>query len=109
MPFDHGEPRPVTVSKMYLKPAQRKELDFGHGGIFVMNAQACKGLEFDVVVLADIDEHSIVEDDDAVKRLFYVMVSRAREIVLLFMKDGERQGIERILPTDPSILVRKEL
>ena len=36
---------------------------FDEGGILVINAQACKGLEFDTVVLADIDEHYVRRND----------------------------------------------
>ena len=88
----------------------RAEVAFDEGGILVINAQACKGLEFDVVVLADIDEHYVRRSDpDVAKRLFYVMVARARERVFLFMKRGGRRDIERILPADRDVLRREEL
>ena len=89
---------------------ERSDVSFSEGGILVINAQACKGLEFDTVVLADIDEHYFRPDDpDATKRRFYVMVARARERVLMFMKRGGRRRIESILPTDHDILRREEL
>ena len=88
----------------------RTEVAFDEGGILVINAQACKGLEFDMVVLADIDEHLFRRSDpDVARRLFYVMVARARERVFLFMKRGGRGDIERILPADRDVLRRKEL
>lgn len=88
----------------------RTEVGFNEGGILVINAQACKGLEFDTVVLADIDEHYVRRDDlDVLKRLFYVMVARARERVFMFMKRGGRPDVERILPEDQNVLRRKEL
>ena len=83
---------------------------FDQGGILVINAQACKGLEFDTVVLADIDEHYHRRDDpDVARRLFYVMVARARDRVFMFMKRGGRNDIESMLPTDQEVLRRKEL
>ena len=88
----------------------RYPVRFDQGGILVVNAQACKGLEFDTVVLADIDEHYYRRDNpDVTKRLFYVMVARAKERVFMFMKRGGRKDIERILPTDHEVLRRKEL
>ena len=88
----------------------RPDLAFDEGGILVINAQTCKGLEFDTVVLADIDEHYVRRSDpDVAKRLFYVMVARARERVFMFMKRGERGEIEKILPPDQDVLRRKEL
>lgn len=90
--------------------AHRAEVAFDEGGILIINAQACKGLEFDTVVLADIDEHWINPSDlDAARRLFYVMVARARERVFMFMKRNGRRDVERILPTDEKLLRREEL
>ena len=108
--------RSVDVSPDSTRPtietfhgSHRPEVVFGEGGILVINAQACKGLEFDTVMLADIDEHWFnPQNPDAAKRLFYVMVARAIERVFLFMKQGEHP-IETILPTDRSILLREEL
>ena len=88
----------------------RAEVAFDEGGVLVVNAQACKGLEFDTAVLADIDEHYFRRGDPNVaKRLFYVMVARARERVFMFMKRGGRNDVERILPADRGVLRREEL
>ena len=48
-------------------------------------------------------------DPDLAKRLFYVMIARARERVFLFMKRGEGREIEKILPSDRNVLRRREL
>ena len=88
----------------------RAEVAFDEGGVLVINAQACKGLEFDTVVLADIDEHYFRRNDpDVARRLFYVMVARARERVFMFMKRNARNDVENILPADRDVLRRKEL
>jgi len=88
----------------------RPEVAFDEGGVLVINAQACKGLEFDTAILADIDEHYFLRDDpDTIKRLFYVMVARAKEQVFMFMKRGRGRAIETILPTDDNVLRREEL
>ena len=88
----------------------RAEVAFDEGGILAINVQACKGLEFDTVVLADIDEHFYRHGDpDVAKRRFYVMAARAREQVLIFMKRTGPKHIETILPTDQDVLRRKEL
>ncbi len=83
---------------------------FDRGGIVVLNAQSCKGLEFDTVVLADIHEHIINRNDqDAIKKLFYVMVSRARDQVFMLMKHDPHNLIHDILPEDESVLQRKSI
>ena len=99
-------PRPTVET---FHGDNRPEVAFDEG-ILVINAQACKGLEFDTVVLADIDEHFVrPSDPDVARRLFYVMVARAKEQVFLFMKRGRGGKIEKILPTDRDVLRRKEL
>ena len=61
-------------------------------------------------MLADIDKHIIRRDDpDRTKRLFYVMVARAREQVFLFMQKGASRAIEEILPRDIEVLQRRDL
>ena len=88
----------------------RPEIRFDRGGILVINAQACKGLEFDEVVCADIDEHFVnPEDLNAAKKLFYVMVARAREDLFLLKREGGNEAINRILPQDRSVLKRGRL
>ncbi len=100
---------PKATIKTYHR-GRRAEVSFDEGGVLVINAQACKGLEFDTVVLADIDEYWVPRaDPDITRRLFYVMVARAKERVLMFMKRDGRRDIERILPTDEKLLRRKEL
>ncbi len=110
------ELRSVEVQLDHPRPAirtchagERSAVDFDQGGILVINAQACKGLEFDAVILADIDEHYYQpRDPDAARRLFYVMVARARERVFMLMTRGGRTPIARILPAEADILRREE-
>lgn len=86
----------------------RPDVTFQEGGILVINAQACKGLEFDTAILADVDEHYYSPTDpDATRRIFYVMVARAIDQVFLFKKAGHSR-IDEILPEDPSIMRREE-
>ena len=84
---------------------------FDRGGVLVINAQACKGTEFDTVVLVDIDEHRLHSTDDGndlARKLFYVMVSRAKSRVVLFAQP-DNGAIERLLPQDENVLRRRNL
>jgi superfamily I DNA/RNA helicase len=87
---------------------QRELPDFGKGGIMIINAQSCKGLEFDIVILADIDQHQPKRDSYALKARFYVMVARAREQVILLRTGNICRIVESLLPTDSTTLVRKK-
>ena len=106
--LDHGRPRIAT----YASGDQDGDHRFGLGGIFVINAQSAKGLEFDTVFLADIDGYRFNPESrdqrDDLKRRFYVMISRAREQVVLLRRAGQPCPADAILPLDdPSILVRR--
>ena len=88
----------------------RPDVRFDEGGILVINCQACKGLEFDVAVLADIDRHYYRPDDrEGAMKLFYVMVARARERVVLLRRSGVESRIEEILPRDRDVLRKTHL
>ncbi len=81
--------------------------NFDQGGLMVINAQSCKGLEFDIAILADIDQHQPKYNPHALKARFYVMVARAREQVILLRTGNICPVVNELLPTDPTILVRK--
>lgn len=87
---------------------EKNPVRFDEGGILVINAKACKGLEFDTVFLADINQYKInPTTQDHIKRLFYVMVARAKDHIILLKEAGQPCPVETILPQDPDILERK--
>jgi superfamily I DNA/RNA helicase len=83
-------------------------LDFGQGGIMVINAQSCKGLEFEVAILADIDAHQPRNNEDALKKRFYVMVTRAREQAILLRSGLANPVLDRLLPNNAAVLMRRD-
>jgi DNA helicase IV len=99
---DNGKP-PIHT----FVSGQRELPDFGQGGIMIINAQSCKGLEFDTVILADIDQHQ-PKHLYTLKARFYVMVTRAREQLILLRTGNICPVVDGLLPTDPSILARKK-
>lgn len=100
--LDHDKPKITTFVS-----GQQETLDFGQGGIMVINAQSCKGLEFDTAILADVDEHQPRGNPDALKKRFYVMVSRAREQIILLRTGNPVPAIDNLLPQDQALLARK--
>ncbi len=95
---------PPPLIRTYHK-ASKDPVNFHQGGIIVINAQACKGLEFDYVFLADIDVYPYnIVHHDALKRLFYVMVARARNNLTLLRSAGSSSPVNRILPQNPTVL-----
>lgn len=96
--LDHGKTR-IEI----FDSNQQKEPDFTQGGIVILTAQSCKGLEFEVAVIADIHWY---RNETGKHQLFYVMVSRAIERVILLCKSGEDCPINAILPHDQNLLIR---
>lgn len=94
-----------------MQQQQVESIHFDRGGILVINAQSCKGLEFDTVFIADIDQFRHTTDSDQTKRLFYVMISRARERLFL-LRDGTQAACPvedlGLLPTDDTLLRRNK-
>ncbi len=98
--LDNGAPYIRTLFR-----GSNNKANFHQGGIMVINAQSCKGLEFDLVFLADINQHPCPGNDkDHLKRLFYVMTARARQTLILLRHEGSLSPADAILPTDTDIL-----
>ncbi len=100
--LDNGKP---PIQTYFFSHPEKP--DFSQGGLMVINAQSCKGLEFDTVILADIDQHRPKRDVHTLKSRFYVMVARAREQAILLRAGDSCPVVDGLLPTDPAILVRK--
>lgn len=91
--------------RTYQSGANAAELAFDEGGIMLINAQSCKGLEFDTVFLADIDQHYCTPQiHDEKKRLFYVMVARARDNVIMLKNADNHCPVDTIIPNNPDII-----
>lgn len=99
--LDNGRPPLQTYAA-----GAADHLDFGQGGVMVINAQSSKGLEFDVAILADIDAHQPRNNEDALKKRFYVMVTRAREQAILLRSGGANPVLDRLLPDNAAVLMR---
>ncbi len=96
--------QPAPLISTYQHGAA-ENIPFDRGGVMVINAQACKGLEFDVVFIADIDKHRAPSNDfDQLKKLFYVMSSRAIDRLLLLSASSQDYPAYPIVPTDADIL-----
>lgn len=100
--LDHDKP-PIST----FVSGQQEALNFGLGGVMVINAQSCKGLEFDTAILADIDEHQPRNNRDALMKRFYVMAARARDQIILLRAGNPITAIDDLLPQDQAILARK--
>lgn len=100
--LDNGKP-PIQT----FVSGQRQLPNFGKGGIMIINAQSCKGLEFDTAILADIDQHQPKHHLYTLKARLYVMVARARDQVILLRNGSACPVVDGLLPTDTTILARK--
>jgi ATP-dependent DNA helicase RecQ len=75
-------------------------------GLLLLSAHRAKGLEFDHVIVLDGDwRPQDGEDTDAVRRLYYVAMTRARQTLTLARMDGGNFLIDQ-LPVTPALLYR---
>ena len=96
-----------NINVSTFKSGDTHELAFDEGGIMVINAQSCKGLEFDVVFIAGLHEFKVKHPFvDQAKRLFYVMVARAIDRVIMLQELGRHCSADAILPADTKVLER---
>jgi len=98
--FDNHRPRIGTYAA-----GEKSNIRFDEGGIFLINAKSCKGLEFDTVFIADVNAfHCFPSIRDEIKRLFYVMTARAIERVIILKEHQAETPLDAILPDDPDTL-----
>lgn len=108
MEIELDNARPM-IQSYHSKAKQNVNINFGEGGIVVLNDKSIKGLEFDVVFVM-INGFKIHNYDlDSLRKRFYVMSSRAiKKLVFLQWTGEDCTDVEKILP-DKNILLRKEL
>ncbi len=100
--LDNAPPHVVTYAN-----GDQHNLSFTEGGILVINAKSCKGLEFDTVYLADIDQFRYWPDIKEQKmKLFYVIIARAINRVILLQQTGRPCPVAEIIPRNPNIIER---
>jgi len=87
--------RPIVDTYTYANAFSEPRFD--RGGVLVINAASCKGLEFDDVFVVDI-EKSKVFDELTFKKTLYVMVSRSLGRVFFLRSVFENQKIDKLLP-----------
>ncbi len=96
-------PRIVTYAN-----DSKHNLAFVEGGILVINANSCKGLEFDTVYLTDIDQFLYWPNiKEKMIKLFYVIIARAIDRVILLQQAGKPCPIAEIIPSNPNIIERR--
>lgn len=80
----------------------------GQGVLTVLNRKSCKGLEFDIVFLPELQNYNIDDDNEtAFKMNMYVSCSRARTDLVLMISEGHDKDapITAFLPKDDSDLM----
>ncbi len=78
-------------------------------GLLLLTAHRAKGLEFDHVAVLDGDWefNATTEDRDAIRRLYYVAMTRARKTLLLARLDTIRPSLLDSLADGPHLLRRQ--
>lgn len=72
---------PLESRQIPVRLGHNKSFEFGPG-VTVTNARQLKGLEFDTVIVVDPGPHAYPDDLEG-RRLFYTVITRAREVLHL--------------------------
>ena len=97
------------LDQLLLDTSDKSEDEENRNYVSLMTIHAAKGLEFPIVFLAGLEEgllphQNSVEDEGSVseeRRLFYVAITRAKELLHLSLCQERRQANARV-PMDPS-------
>ena len=94
----------LLIKKRYEKSLSRSKTDNTVPCPDLMTAHASKGLEFNTVIIPDINEgnfpHGKLQDEETIeeeRRLFYVAMTRAEERLYLLYLNGKENG--KIIPS----------
>jgi len=88
---------PPIVSTYSSDQKSAVHIDFGQGGIVVLNDKSVKGIEFDEVFII-IDGFKATNNKESLMKRMYVMASRARERLFLLKSVVQTSILEEILP-----------
>lgn len=97
---EHGLEGLSKIGNSRLSEEYREE-----SAVFVSTARRFKGLESEIVIIIDLDEHSFLNDEE--RRLFYVAASRAKvELNILFNDTSDKfpEFAKRVIGRDSSFI-----
>lgn len=98
-----NNPSPVIMTYSAYQKGN-VNIDFGQGGIVVLNDMSVKGIEFDTVFIQTDGFKNISGNEESLKKRLYVMSSRAREKLYLFKSQVQNSVLEAILPPEGKVI-----
>lgn len=105
---DKKRSNPPPVVSTYLSEKKGDvNIDFGQGGIVVLNDKSVKGIEFDTVFIQTDGFVNRTGSEESLKKRLYVMSSRAREKLYLFKSHIQNSPLEEILPPEGEVFKYK--
>ncbi|AMO54986.1 hypothetical protein GZ77_00035 [Endozoicomonas montiporae] len=94
-----------VVSTYFSDQKGSVNIDFGNGGIVVLNDKSVKGIEFDIVFILVDGFKPISNDKESLMKRLYVMSSRARERLYLLKSSSQTSILEEILPPEDETVI----
>jgi len=102
---DNSRNNPSPVIMTYSASQKGNvNIDFGQGGIVVLNDMSVKGIEFDTVFIQTDGFQNKSGNEESLKKRLYVMSSRAREKLYLFKSQVQNSVLEAILPPEGEVI-----
>lgn len=95
---------PPIISTYSASQKGEVNIDFGQGGIVVLNDMSVKGIEFDTVFIQTDGYTDKSGTEESLKKRMYVMCSRAREKLYLLKSEKFNNTLEAILPKENEVI-----
>ena len=89
-------------------PKDYRSFDCGTGGVKIVSYSNAKGLEFDIVLLPQFTRAASTSDEASDLARITIAVSRAREQLYLFTRQGERDSASRWIDTSSVLRAHPE-
>lgn len=91
--------RKVSSAQIYVRRGNAPaKIDFAKRGIKILTAKSMKGLEFDAVIVADLETYPTDATDHAARMQMYVLATRAREELHLLYRGSTEPPIVSQVP-----------
>lgn len=100
--------RGAEISVQLYNPKDYRSFDCGTGRVKIVSYSNAKGLEFDIVLLPQFTRAASTSDEASDLARINIAVSRAREQLYLFTRQGERDSASRWIDTSSILRAHPE-
>lgn len=95
----------VDSSRISSSFGEKKDIEFNDNHVHIMTFNTNKGLEYDIVIIPEINGDFFIEDTLENKSKMYVSITRARsQLIMLYYGEENKSFVIRIAKTNKNIV-----